>query len=383
MKPRFSLDPRSAALALASGTLLVVGCSQADDDAQVRQHAALAATNSAEASVPVPENLAEPTPQDVGREELARQIDEIGEKFDGDVGIAVREVESGWHTGFNAAEMMPQQSVSKLWVSMAALDLADQGRIDLSDPVTIRRQDLTVFHQPLRSEVLQKGAYTADLRDYMTRAITRSDNTANDTILRRIGGPARVEDMIANKRLSGVKFGTDERTKQSRIAGLAWRPEYSIGGAFFDARDLVPEDRRRVAFENYLANPMDGASAEGIVLALARLARGDLLSPASTRLLIDTMTQTHSGPRRLKGAVPEGWTIAHKTGTGQYFDGWQSGYNDIALLYAPDGTAYSMAVMIKRTRNGVPANMEMMQRVTSAVVAYHDVLRAAQADPAA
>ena len=79
-----------------------------------------------------------------------------------------------------------------------------------------------------------------------------------------------------------------------------------------------------------------------------------------------------------EGGLPEGWSIAHKTGTGQVLDtvppgviGEQAGYNDIAILTAPDGSRYAVVVMIGRTKRPVPERMEMMHAVVGAVEDYH------------
>lgn len=311
---------------------------------------------------------------------LQQQLRDLGETFNGDVGIAVTQADTLATMSYTGKKRFPQQSVSKLWVSLTALDLRDEGALDLSEPVTLRAEDLTVFHQPLRNIVRARGSFTTDYADLINRAITQSDNTANDRLLRRVGGPSAVEGFLRRNQISGVQFGTDERTKQSSIAGLKWKQAYSVDNAFYDARDLVSEEDRRNAFEAYLADPIDGASPVGITKALARLARGDLLSENSTDLIVSTMQRTRSGPRRLKGGVPAGWTIAHKTGTGQFFDGVQSGYNDIGILTAPDGTNYTMAVMIGSTRASYAARMGMMQEVTRSVVRYHDQ-RGAQVNP--
>ncbi|HKP77567.1 MAG TPA: serine hydrolase, partial [Phenylobacterium sp.] len=73
------------------------------------------------------------------------------------------------------------------------------------------------------------------------------------------------------------------------------------------------------------------------------------------------------GPRRLKGGLPAGWSIAHKTGTGQDFRGASVGINDVGLITAPDGHVYAVAVMMRRTRQSVPARLAFMQAVTRAV----------------
>ena len=303
---------------------------------------------------------------------LEQDLQEIGANFAGVSGIAVTEAAGMATMAHNGAAPMPQQSVSKLWVTMTALDLVDEGALDLSEPVTLRAEDLTLFYQPTRNIVRSRGFFSTDYADLMQRAITQSDNTANDRLLRRVGGPQAVDAFMRRNRISGVRFGTDERSKQSAIAGLEWRQAYSIDNAFYDARDRVPAEDRRRAFEAYLDDPVDGATAIGMAQALARLARGDLLSDRSTALLLSTMAKTRSGPRRLKGGVPAGWTIAHKTGTGQVFDGTQSGYNDVGILTAPDGTQYAVAVLIGQTRASYAARMAMMQDVTRAVVRHHE-----------
>ena len=182
--------------------------------------------------------------------------------------------------------------------------------------------------------------------------------------------------MLVEKGLTGIRFGPGERVMQSAIAGLEWRQHYAFTReGFFDARDAVSDERRETAFSAYVSNPVDGATPLAIATALARLTRGELLSEDRTQWLLSVLRRTKSGPNRLKAGGPEGWEIAHKTGTGQYWDGRQSGYNDVGLLFAPDGRRYALAVMIGETRRPTPERMEMMQSVVSAVANYHTALQ--------
>ena len=117
------------------------------------------------------------------------------------------------------------------------------------------------------------------------------------------------------------------------------------------------------------------AAPSAIVGALARLKRGELLSPSSTTRLLNIMGNTHTGPNRLKGGLQPGWTLSHKTGTGQVLDGVQAGYNDIGILTAPDGRSYSIAVMIKRTSTPLPVRMTLMNNVVKAVIQQHEMAK--------
>src|SRR3546814_5992948 len=82
-------------------------------------------------------------------------------------------------------ELFPRQSVSKLWVALTVLDAIDQGRLTFDQRVRIGPEDLTLFYQPLAARVRAEGSVTMSVRDLIETAITKSDNTANDSLLDR------------------------------------------------------------------------------------------------------------------------------------------------------------------------------------------------------
>jgi len=316
---------------------------------------------------------------------LVNAIDGITRNFDGLVGVAVTSVQDGWIvTSNDAARPMPQQSVSKLWVTMTVLDAVDQGRIRLDDPLTITRADFTLFHQPVAALVKGDAGYTATVGEIVRRAMQMSDNTCNDKLLRLVGGPDAVRAFLARKGITGVRFGPGEKLLQAGTAGLAWKPEYSMGNAFAVARSRLSPAVRLSAYEAYVKDPPDGAAAGAISVALARLKRGELLSPSSTTWLLQTMDGARTGRARVHGAVPAGWVYGHKTGTGQDLGARTAGFNDVGILTAPDGKSYALAVMIGDTRRPIRERQLLMQAVAQAIVANHGAGLPAEdnADPA-
>lgn len=302
---------------------------------------------------------------------LAALVESLGKQFHGHVGIAIERVDTGWTINWNGDELFPQQSVSKLWVAMTMLDAIDRGKLSLSAPVTIRQQDLTLFHQPIAALVRKDSGYQTTLAELFKRALTQSDNTANDSILRTVGGSDAVRAFLARRFISNIRFGPGERLLQSRTAGLAWSQDLALGRQFYIARSRLPYTAREKALDDYLANPPDGAAPLSIVHALAKLKRGQMLSPQSTALLLETMGEAKTGPRRVKGGVPPGWHYAHKTGTGQELGARATGYNDVGIMTAPDGTSYAIAVMIGSTTVPIPTRWDLMQSVSRAVAALH------------
>jgi len=323
-------------------------------------------------AVPHPATYARLAP--VPPQYIRDRVNQLGREFNGRVGIAVKSVDEGWSTGWKDDELYPQQSVSKLWVSITALDAVDHGRISLDHKVTLTRDDLTLFHQPIATKIAG-GGYTTTLDELMFKAITTSDNTCNDKLMRSVGGAEAVRHMIAAKGLGSIRFYNGERALQSKIAGLIWSPSYSVGNAFYQARDALPKALRQAAFNRYVEDPYDGAAPSAIVNALVRLKRGELLSPSSTQKLLWIMSNTKTGANRLKGGLEPGWKLSHKTGTGQTLGPYQAGYNDIGILTAPDGRSYAVAVMIKKTAVPLPTRMTLMNNVVRAVIAQDAMLR--------
>jgi beta-lactamase class A len=319
--------------------------------------------------IPVPPPAPRPAPV-AAPQALVASIETLGKSFNGRVGIAVKSIDLGWTVDSQGDQRMPQQSVSKLWVAMTVLDFRDSGRLKLEDPITLTREDMTLFHQPVAALIKADGYHTT-VGGLLQRALTMSDNTCNDRLLRYVGGPAAVRDFIERKGLGDIRFGPGERLLQSQTAGLEWKPEFAFGNAFTQARARLAPSARLEAFERYVADPPDGAAPLAIAGALARLKQGKLLSWSSTQYLMGTMELSHTGKQRLRGAVPPGWTFGHKTGTGQDLGGRTAGYNDVGFLIAPDGKAYSIAVMIGDTPRPIPARQALMQAVVEAVVANH------------
>lgn len=313
------------------------------------------------------------------QQRLAADIDHLGHAFDGQAGIAVLDVADGWSVDFNGRAHLPQQSVSKLWVAITVLNAIDRGDFKLDDTVVIHKEDLSLFHQPLRDKV-GPGGYRASIAQLLKAEIQQSDNAANDALVRKVGGPWAVQVAIVSKSLGEIRFGPGEREMQSRAAGLTWKPEYSFGRTFWEDRDRLPTATRRAALAAYLADPPDAASPLDIVDTLGRLQRGELLSPASTAFLLNLMAGTETGAGRLRGGLAPGWTLQHKTGTGQVMGSLATGQNDVGLLTAPDGRVYAVAVMIGQTRAPFEARQELMQAVARAVIASH---RPAAPSPAA
>lgn len=303
-------------------------------------------------------------------QELIAAVQAQVRQFDGKVGVAIARNDASWTIANHGSDLFPQQSVSKLWVAMTVLDAVDRGKLSLSDEVVVRDADRTVFNQPITQYITGDG-YRSSIDDLLRFSMVVSDNTANDVLLRKAGGPEAVRAFLQRKGLTNIRFGPGEKDLQALTAGLVWQAGYAKNNGFREARAKLTLEQRQAAFDRYLSDPVDGASPVGMARALLRLKKGDLLSPASTRLLLQRMGESKTGPERLKGGVPYGWQFVHKTGTGQDLNGVTAGYNDVAVMTAPDGTHYAVVVLIAPARSAVPQRKALMQAISLAVASAH------------
>ncbi|WP_343344785.1 serine hydrolase [Sphingomicrobium sp. XHP0239] len=335
---------------------------EADNDANI------ARPNVSSFEVTLPPRTTAQTPAHVAQ--LNAKILERVRSFNGASGIAVKSIDGDWEAGWQTERLFPQQSVSKLWVTMTMLDYVDRGQIDLNRRVTFGRDDVTLWSAATASKILA-GGYSRTLDNLMFDALTKSDNHANDKILRTVGGPDAVRRLIRDKSLGAIRFGDGEREMQAQIAGLSWNQSYAYNNGFNRARSSLPASARQAAMDRYIENPYDGAAPMAIARALARLDRGELLSPASTAKFLTTMGLTSTGRLRVQGGLQRGWEWAHKTGTGQNFRGRVGGLNDVGILTAPDGSRYALAFMTCPNATDGSAQ-ELMRDVTRMVIQHHE-----------
>ena len=199
--------------------------------AAVAQKPATAPAEVAVARAPRPRPLPGPAP-------LQARLDAIAHAYGEPVGIAVADIQNGWASSVRGDEFFPQQSVSKTWVAMAVLDAVDRGLISIDSPVTMTLADRSVFNQPL-GRSLDANGFVTDIPNLLRHALSFSDNSANDTLIRLIGLDA-VRDALVRHGLAGIRIGADERHLQARIAGLVWKQDYSEGRNFEAARAKLP-----------------------------------------------------------------------------------------------------------------------------------------------
>lgn len=105
------------------------------------------------------------------------------------------------------------------------------------------------------------------------------------------------------------------------------------------------------------------ATPDAAITLLRALHEGQGLSESSQALLLRLMTETPTGPRRIKGLLPEGTVVAHKTGTSRTVNGVTAATNDVGIVTLPNGQHLAIAVFVSDS----PANATIREEVIAKV----------------
>lgn len=98
---------------------------------------------------------------------------------------------------------------------------------------------------------------------------------------------------------------------------------------------------------------------------LEKIARGRVLELESTELLIDILSRCKTGEARLRGLLPGGTPVAHKTGT---IGGTT---NDVGIVTLPDQAGrVVVAAFVKASDKEVPVRERAIAEVARAVHDY-------------
>ena len=100
-------------------------------------------------------------------------------------------------------------------------------------------------------------------------------------------------------------------------------------------------------------------------MLLQQIWNRDILSEDSSALLVDIMYRCQTGEARLKGVLPAGTEVAHKTGTiGETT-------NDVGIIDLPDGAGHVVTVVyVKQSEVEIPDREAVIAQIARAIHDY-------------
>lgn len=215
-------------------------------------------------------------------DKLEARLRPLIDAHNGEVAIAVKHLKTGESFAHRADEPMPTASLIKLPVMVEVYQQARDGKLKLTDPITLTKAD-KVPGSGILTTHFSEGA-TFPLVDAVRLMIAFSDNTATNLVIDKIGLPttaARMETLgLPNTKLHSKSF----------------KRETSV----------FPE--RSVKFG------LGSTTADEMIRLLELLHAEKLVSPEASKAMLEHLKQCDDKDK-FPRLLPAGTVIAHKTGS--------------------------------------------------------------------
>ncbi len=266
---------------------------------------------------------------------LQKQIEQIVAGKKATVGISIVGPGGDERASLNGGKRFPMQSVFKFHIGVFMLSEIDKGKFSLDQKVEIKKENLLPgLYSPIR-EKYPEGV-TLTIGEILEYTVSQSDNVGCDVLLRLLGGPQAVEKYFAKNGFKNVSIKINEEVMQNY-----W-------------------DRQ---FENWTT-----PKAATKVLEAFYSNRTALLSQKSYDFIWRVMRETSTGKNRLKGQLPAGTVVAHKTGWSgtNKTTGITAAVNDIGIVFLPNGEHFFISVFVTDSRENDDANERIIADIAKA-----------------
>lgn len=272
-------------------------------------------------------------------ESLRNAIEQIVRSKNAIVGVAISGANGDDTLSSNGTEHFPMQSVFKFPIALAMLSEIDKGRFSLDQKIDIKKNELLPgLWSPIREKY--PDGVTLTITEIIEYTVALSDNVGCDVLLKLLGKPQKVETYMLTNGFNDISIKINEETMQSN-----WDLQFQNWTTPLEANRIL-----QVFYEN----------------------KDNQLSQKSYDFVWETMKTTQTGKNKLKGQLPEGTIVAHKTGwSGQNKStGITAASNDIGIVFLPDGSYFVISIFITASKEDEETNEKIIADITKAAWEY-------------
>ena len=326
---------------------------------------------------------------------LTAALDAALAEFPARTGLYLKHLKTGEEVAIRADESFNSQSVIKIPIMVRAFQMAEAGRLNLAERITIGRAELRDGTGVFQYADYADQGLAPTIRDFVQQMIITSDNTATDLMTTKVGGVEALNAWLAQSgyRMRMVNRGWEYRRKllarlDARLANITAEEVTGLQYAmtenplFADYRSLFTGPRaewvevvrnpanRRMHTENQRKLMVEDRTiwlgemtARDIGRMLEAIERETIASAASAATMRVFMRRQLAGSRRLPHFVDV--PVAHKTGDSGNIA------NDVGIIYARSGPIV-IAVMVNGITGSFGEAEDRIGRIAKLVVDHFD-----------
>lgn len=272
------------------------------------------------------------------KDAFRQKVEQIGARAKGTLGVAIMHLEDKDTLLINGKGHFPMQSVFKFPLALYVLHLVDKGKLSLHQKIHISKKDLMPHtYSPLRDEY-PGGNIDLSLAEVLSYTVSKSDNNTCDILFRLVGGTRKVQEYIHSLGARGIAIAA---TEEQMATG--WPVQYS-----------------------------NWSEPQSMLHLLTLLYEGKALCQETNDFLWKLMKETTTGPNRIKGLLPAGAIVAHKTGTSNTNEqGIRAANNDVGIVTLPGGEHFAIVVFVSDSPESTQVGEEVIAQISKTAWEYY------------
>jgi beta-lactamase class A len=307
--------------------------------------------------------IADANAQSIGLERLRLQIQQAIPPARGDVGVAIKHLETGQEVLLNADDAYPLASAVKLPILVELHTQVKAGKVSWDEMYPLKPNDQHVGSGDIPVYFDLPGV-SMSIRNVANMMMMISDNSATDIVLNRIGGPAPVQARMRELGFNGIRV---DRTIQELV--LDWGEQDTNRLKGMTLKEMRPfmrpgpsdEAGRLARYNRVTTDARDQATPRDMNRLLEMLWQGKIVDSEASSSILELMKRCRTGAGRIRGLLPPSTAVAHKTGSlGGTVD-------DIGIIYLPQNAGHlAISIMSKRTL----ADSPVVEHVVAEIARY-------------
>lgn len=264
---------------------------------------------------------------------LKDQIAEIISSKKGDFGISIID-ENNNTIEINGNKSYPLLSTFKFPIALTTLHKVENGELSMQQQIFIKKEELLENTWSPFKEKYPNGNISISLEEALNWMIVYSDNNMTDILLRLIGGTNAVEKFIDDENFV-IKNNEDEMHKE-------WNSQF-----------------------------INKSTPNSFTKLLKNFSEGKILNSENTKWLYESMVNSKTGVKRLKGKLPN-VKIAQRAGTSfTNDDGITGAINNVGIMQLPNKQKIYITVFIHNTSEEFKKGEEIIADIAKTTYEFY------------
>ena len=308
---------------------------------------------------------------DLSKQRIEQEIARLSALSGGLLGVTAIHIESGKRLSQNGSVWFPMASSYKVPIAIQLMNRVDSGKYSLDQFIEVKMTDLHPGSGMLSERFKWPNAVTPgvalSVRSLMELMLLISDNSATDICLRLAGGPAAFNACMKRLGIHGLNVDRPTAYLISDWLGVPMDQGAPWSPMRFDSLEKkLTDDQMKISSRKFDGDMKDTSTPDAMSELLLKLYTQPILKADSKLLLLDIMRRCETGLTRLKGALPPGTEVMHKTGT----IGMTT--NDVGIMMLPEGAGHVViSIFVKSSEKPIPERERAIADVTRAVYDYY------------